>query len=243
MAVRRPVFAVILLIGLLSSCVPRVMEIPDYLYGTPVEEDIRREILRSRRPVRIITADTARELSRRTALFFPASGNEQERTRLVPGKERDDALEAALQWILRDREAPAILAFSPAAFTDDPMRLGTVERGEATVVLLDRPGESALAVQSILSAVGAAGDGIAGIVILAGEHTPAIARTLLQREREGDLIVIPELFLPASGVRMRAAGIPLAGAIVHDLAGTLRRLPLRHDGTGDIHVQMIFFRY
>ena len=252
-----------LLTGLLTGCVPRVMEIPQALYDSPVVEDVRREILRSRRPVRVVSSQRAQEIRNRNILVFPARGETADgdsRVPLVPAVDRSGAVLDALEWLAENDNAPLVIAYTDAV--RDAAHLDVIERGAAEpdaamrsvvepaanaqgemgVVFhrLERPGEEETSARRIGALLP---DDAGGVVLLAGEHSPGIARHLLENRSRHTLMVVPELFLPASGQRLRDAGIPVAAAIVLDLAGTLRALPMRLEDSDDIHVRVVFFRY
>ncbi|TVR68959.1 MAG: hypothetical protein EA427_09415 [Spirochaetaceae bacterium] len=238
--------SLLVLIALTVGFVPRTMRIPDYLHGTPVEDDIRREIRRSRRIVFIPGPDTERF---RGAIYFPAApsgtgepADRSGRVGLVPGGNRESAVEEALEWLVRTGREPVVLAYDPASFPNDPGELGPLARGAAVTVRLERTGETEPAVQRIRSALGD-DPGRSGLVLLAGEHTPAITAALLSGDRTATIHLVPELFLVTTGARMRSLGVPLAGVLAPDLAGALRKLPIRLGGVDDIHVPLVFFRY
>lgn len=237
--------ALLVTAGLLNGFVPRFIQLPEYLYGTPVEEDVRREIRRSLRPIFLRAADTERT---RGTLLFPAAPAGKDDTgdsspvRLVPTETGTGAVEEAIHWLRGEGRGPVVLAYSPSAFPGYSA-LEEMNRDDSIRSLrLDRAGETDASVQRILAAI----DGDAsrsGLILLAGEHTPAITAALLSGARSAGLLVVPELFLRSAGTRMRTLGIPVAGVLAPDLADTLRNLPIRLERVDDIYVPVTFFRY
>lgn len=234
-----------------AGFVPRVLVIPDYLHGTVVEDDIRREILRSRRPVRILPRKQYTAEHSRRALFFPGDTERNGEAAshgvaLVPRDDRSHALESALSWLVDASPAGVILAVAETDAVLENVDHLMDGLNEIIPVRLDRPAEAELSARRILGVMENSAAEY-GVLVVAGEFAPEILRALVENAVEAVPTIVVELFLAPSGSRLRDAGIPLSGAIVSDLAGTLRSLPLRlkkqRDTTGVVYVPAVFFRY
>lgn len=234
-----------------------VLEIPSYLAGTPVREDIRRETFRGARLIRIALAGQGQESpgtgfppprGDRTVLVFPASDERREerqadprRVGLIPSGDKTAAVMDALQWLHEAGVDEPLLAYTTASFPPGA-DFGESLSFSVEAVRLTRPGDPEATVSRILG-VRDAGEGPVGVVLLAGEHTPTLAHALTHNARTTEILLVAELFLASQGSRLRDAGIGVTGAIVVDLAGAVRDLPVRVRGRPDIHVPTVFFRY
>lgn len=231
---------------LLAGCVPRTLEVPPQFEGTPVLEDLRRELRRSRMFVRITTTPGS------SGMVFPASadsagenGERRDRISLVPERDRSGAVIDAVEWLMSSGLDQVLVAVRH----DDELRAADPER------VYDHPGVRVLEIESsgpdgdaaarrIVEATEGATDGT-GVILLLGYDTPSVARALIRRGNNGDGVgpVVAEVLLSSSGSRLRRSGIPLAGAIVLDISGAIRVAKNRAEASNTIYVQSVFHRY
>lgn len=281
---------------ILGGCVPAVIELPEYLHGTVLVEDVRHEVRLARRFFRIRAGNEILYGAGAPVIVFPAPLQEMtpstettpleettplqetddRRIEFVPERDRAIALDEAWDWLSgqgthliiavpaadrnRRTEAESLLAGEEGPPGEEGIaEEGRAEEGraggegspgneeprgeEATLVLLEQPGDPRRSARRILDVAGSV-DVV--VLLLCGSHGPAIAEALFAEENIGGAPpppVVLELFLRRGGERLRATGVPIKGAVVLDLARTLREFSASGVEEPLFYVPSVFYRY
>ncbi len=222
----------------LPGCTPWYIHIPSHLQDSPLQEDVRRELRWIPHLGRIAPAGRAPQESRDLVLFPRDSGTPG----LKGGGERTATILEAADW-LEKNESGTVLIIVPEG--DEPRtneaQQAREKNANISVIALHMDRDAEQGASALQRAITAA-DPVAGVIILSGATgIPLVVEYIL---RESDTRpVISELLFEAHGRDLHRAGMQISGALVSDIAKTLRNVDKTINIDEEIYMLYRFVRY
>ncbi len=231
---------------LLAACAPVYLHVPPDLAESTLADDVRGELRRVPLIARLAPAGRVAREDRDVLLFShlwdDASGRDGGPRALRLPDDRQGALESAAQWLSEETDLP-ILVVVP---DQDARRQGEAGRlrevnPAITILTVSTDGDAEQSMAGVRREIHR-NDGLAGILILSGDFGVSLARVISNSLPDPPPLVL-ELLFAAHGTRLRRAGIRIAGAVVIDLAETVRTLDKDPEASEYVYMVSRFVRY
>ncbi|WP_076489611.1 hypothetical protein [Alkalispirochaeta americana] len=211
-----------------------------------------------RRPLFFLPrSNPALESSSATEGLRARGGVPPEGIALLPDPDRQEALRDALVWLQEGRDGPSlVVVLGESSLSPQELDSLALLAGESLLILEEDTDASRIVGEIVRRAIGNSDNsdnadegGVTGLLVLGGANSAGVLRHLPEAFlREGLAVpeVVTESLFRATASRLRTAGLPLAGAIVLDLARALKEQVSRElpGKSGEIiYVPAVFYRY